>query len=408
MKKRIIASLLLASMLTAGTACSFVKDVTEDIINSSVETDVGATTETSAPETEDSETEASESSAPETAEGETAGDALSEIYTPYDYMGSDLSAFIEVGTYEGLSATKGSALLTEEEYREQLKGLLESHSYNEEIRDRAVEAGDTVVTSFAGYLDGVQFEGGTSASSEVTAADGTGMIDGFGPAFVGQMPGVEFSFKVTFPTVYGNLELAGKEVTFICTVDYIKGDLLIPELTDEFVRANYGMETVEVFEEKCREMLAVSKAQSVEQEVQQELWAQVMEGSTVLGYPEGEVDWYAANMLASIQMQASMYQMSYADFVAAIGYTEEQLQAQAIANAETSVKEILVICQIAKAQGLILTDERIEEEAALYAASYGVTTEEFLERYDKNTLIISILQQDVLDYVVEKAIITEE
>jgi len=374
-KKRIIAALLLGTMLL-GTSCTRENG-----------------TETGTTGTENTGIETPAQSGSSTASGK------------YNYMGSDLSAFITVGNYKGLSVTVESAELTDAEFESELAYLMDSYSYNEQITDRAVAEGETVVTSYAGYLDGVQFEGGTSTGAEVTAADGTGMIDGFGPAFVGQMPGVEFSFNVTFPTIYGNLDLAGKEVTFTCTIDYIKGDTVItPELNDAFVLENFGNETVAEFKEEYRSYLAQQKAYAAESNMYNALWAQVMDASVVKGYPAGEVDRNYAESKAMYESYAEMYGTTYEDFLTNyIGATDDDVRAQA----EFIVKENLVMYQLVKDMGIIITDEKFSEEVKKLADMYGVTSEDMVTYYGEDMLMSTILWQEVVKVITESANITQ-
>ncbi|MBE6599133.1 MAG: hypothetical protein E7638_06805 [Ruminococcaceae bacterium] len=396
MKKRIIAALLLASMLTLTMSCTKNDEIETDETQQVVETEAGETSsETAAMETEIGETE---TEAPVQAES-------------YNYMGNDLTPFITLGNYKGLAVTTASSVLTDEEYQEQLAQIMQSYSYNEKITDRAVAEGDTVVTSYSGYLDGVQFEGGTSASSEVVAADGQGMIDGFGPAFIGQMPGVEFSFNVTFPTVYGNLDLAGKEVTFVCTVDHIKGDKVItPELTDEFVRENTVLQTVEDFEIKLRENMALQKQQDIEMKMYDDLWAQVVEGSVVVAYPEGEVERNHDMMMSNMAAYAEMYGVGFDEFFAANAeynnMTVEEYEDYNLLQAQLFVKENLVIYQIAKQEGIIIDDARFSERVASVAENNGVTEEEVINYYGRDTIMLSLLQEDVAKILTESAVIT--
>jgi len=389
-KKRILAAFLVGAMLAMTVSCG------------SKETGDNETEKAQTNETASSETKGAEETGA-TEQDKTESEA-------FNYMGSDLSPYITVGNYKGLSVTAKSSTLTEEEYQTELAGIMASYSYNEKITDRAVAEGDTVVTSFSGFKDGVAFEGGTSEESEVIAADGQGYIDGFGPAFIGQMPGVEFSFNVTFPAVYGNLDLAGKEVTFVCTISHIKGDTIItPELTDEFTRETFGYETVEDFEKMLREFLALQKQYMVENERNEALWSQVVEASEVLSYPAGELERYCDIVISDVKQTAAMYQVEYADFLANyLGMTQEQLDATALERAKTYVKENLIIYQIAKEQGVVISEERFNEEVKNAATMNGVTEEVILNYYGRDAIMLSLLQQEVFADIAEAANITVE
>ena len=74
------------------------------------------------------------------------------------------------------------------------------------------ENGDTVVINFAGYLDGVQFPGGTAENFSLKLGSGQ-FVPGFEDQVIGMAEGEERDINITFPTEYVP-ELAGKDVVF--------------------------------------------------------------------------------------------------------------------------------------------------------------------------------------------------
>ena len=79
--------------------------------------------------------------------------------------------------------------------------------------------GDTVVIDFAGFLDGVQFEGGTASGFPLKLGSGQ-FVPGFEEQLVGATKGEVRDVNITFPTDYYP-ELAGKAVVFKVTVNDI-------------------------------------------------------------------------------------------------------------------------------------------------------------------------------------------
>ncbi len=79
--------------------------------------------------------------------------------------------------------------------------------------------GDTVVIDFAGYLDGVQFPGGTAAGFPLKLGSGQ-FVPGFEEQLIGAQKGETRDVNITFPTNYVP-ELAGKDVVFKVTVQDI-------------------------------------------------------------------------------------------------------------------------------------------------------------------------------------------
>ena len=78
---------------------------------------------------------------------------------PFDFAAADMSGYVRLGQVEGLSVTKASPALTDEEFENELDALLQNYAYSAEVTDRAVAEGDTVRADYAGYKDGEAFEG---------------------------------------------------------------------------------------------------------------------------------------------------------------------------------------------------------------------------------------------------------
>ena len=72
--------------------------------------------------------------------------------------------------------------------------------------------GDTVVINFAGFLDGVQFPGGTAENFPLKLGSGQ-FVPGFEEQVVGMAEGEERDINITFPEQYVE-GLAGKAVIF--------------------------------------------------------------------------------------------------------------------------------------------------------------------------------------------------
>lgn len=325
---------------------------------------------------------------------------------PFDYSTNDLTANIMLGEYKGLSVTQESAVLTDEEFENEIAILLDNYSYYEEYTDRAVEEGDTVRADFAGYRDGVAFDGGTATDQTITAASGTGYIEGFAEAFIGQLPGQEFSFDVTFPESYSNKELAGVEVTFVCTVHAILDEeLIVPELTDAFVQENLGFNTAEEFRISYRTTVENQKEYYVESNMYSDLWMQIVDNAQVLAYPSAEVDRIYNEQCSVYEQYAASFGVDYDTFLTSyLNVTDEQL----LSDSKAYVKEQLVMYQLVKELGVEMTDEEYKEGLAFFADSYGMTVEDLVSYYGEETVRTSILWQKLMEVIAADSVIVKE
>ncbi len=346
---------------------------------------------------------------PDSIEAELSGSSASPFTPvdadPYDYMTNDLTPFIKLGAYENIPVTRQSAAVTDEEFENEVDYMLESYSYYETVTDRQVEEGETVLADYSGYLDGVQFDGGTATDQNIVAAPNTGYIEGFAEAFIGQMPGVEFDFDVTFPADYGNTDLAGKEVTFVCTIHSIQGsEAIVPELTDEFVKETFGYNNVEEFNILFRETVEKQKAYYVESNMYSELWLTVVDNAELIAWPGEEVERVYGERRAMYEEYAGYYGVDYETFLSNYaGLTDEELYAES----QNYVKEDLVMYQLIKELNFEVTEDEYAEGMAFFAEYYGATEEELKSYYGEETMRTTILWQALMEKIAETAVITE-
>ncbi|MBE6542328.1 MAG: trigger factor [Ruminococcaceae bacterium] len=317
---------------------------------------------------------------------------------PYDYMGNDLTQYIKLGDYTGLDITKQSSEVTEEMFEDAIDQLLSDYSYYEEYTDRTVEMGDTVIADYAGYKDGVAFAGGTATNQPITVSSNSGYIPGFAEAFEGQTPGVEFSFNVTFPSEYKNAALAGQEVTFTCTVHYIRGnELITPELTEEFVKEKLGFNNVEEFKISFRSTVKEKFEFEAENIMYSDLWSQIIDNTEVIKYPEEEVTRVYNNQKEIYKSYADYYGTTYDMFLNHyVGMTDEELKEES----RSFVKEDLVMYQLVKTLEVSPTDKEYEEGFEYYADYYETTVEELIEYYGETAIKTTILWQKLMDKLI--------
>lgn len=100
-----------------------------------------------------------------------------------------------------------------------------------------VENGNTINLNYAGYMDGVQFQGGT-ADNQTLVIGSHSFIDTFEEQLIGAHPGDDVTVNVSFPDPYpNNPDFSGKPAVFECHVNSI---LRTPEVNDEFVQTYFS------------------------------------------------------------------------------------------------------------------------------------------------------------------------
>lgn len=108
--------------------------------------------------------------------------------------------------------------------------------YEKITTKRDAKMTDKVLIDFKGYMDGVEFQGGSQDDVELILGSGQ-FIPGFEEQVAGHRIGHKFTIKCTFPEEYALYapELAGKDATFDVTIKKIE-EAKTPELDDEFAK----------------------------------------------------------------------------------------------------------------------------------------------------------------------------
>lgn len=378
MKKRIALAFMTGFCVAALAACGGTKAA-------KVETDTAAASETAATETE--------------AETET------EAYYAYNY---DLDQLVSLGDYKGLTYTIADTSVTEEEIDTEIGYKLKEYEAPEQITDRAAEDGDTVNIDFEGKMDGETFNGGSAEGYTLVLGSGS-FIDGFEDGLVGVKPGEKVTLDLKFPEEYpNNPDLAGKDVAFDVTINYIHGETITPELNDEFV-VSLGLDdvkTVDAYREYVRGYLTEGKISDAESSMRNELVEKAVANAQVKELPEELVEQYKNEYTSYYSEYAQYFGMELEDFLTQYmnNMTVEDLEKEARTYGEDAAKHMLVICAIAKAEGLDNTDEGYDEKLADYAEQNNFdSVETFEETYGKEYLKQVIINERVFDFLADNA-----
>ena len=125
------------------------------------------------------------------------------------------------------SLTVGASVVAgDEAYIKQLEGrMLNSEYFDADLThvskgSGTVEEYDLVNIDYTGYIDGAKFENGEDKDFNLFIGSDT-FIDGFEDGLVGHKAGETVSLELTFPEEYYSEDLAGKDVTFDVTINYI-------------------------------------------------------------------------------------------------------------------------------------------------------------------------------------------
>lgn len=319
----------------------------------------------------------------------------SVTYAEMDYMEEDLTPYVTLGQYKGLTLTADPIVVTDGEVEAIVQNLIANNSeyeeYEEPVTDRLTEAGDYLLIDFAGFMDGEQIESGTAEGAKILLAEDNGYLEWFEDNLYGVMPGTVVETTNFFPEDYRE-ELAGREVTFKITVHSIVGHYTIPELTDEFVKSITGCETVEAYRALVYETLLANATEKANMTRYQILWEAVMANATVHSLPEQQVMFYYTSDRSYYESVAEEYGYTYEEYLEACGATD----ADVMKMVEDSIREEIIFYAIVKAENIRITEEEYTEAAEGYAATEGVTIEELEATYGYDYIAEAVLWDKVI------------
>ncbi|MBR1815625.1 MAG: trigger factor [Lachnospiraceae bacterium] len=319
------------------------------------------------------------------------------------------SAYCTLGEYKGIEYDETKTVVDDELVNSRVQDLLSNYSTTEYVTTGTAQIGDTVNIDFVGSIDGVEFEGGNTngAGYDLTLGSGT-FIDGFEDQIIGHSIGDEFNVYTTFPEDYSpNPDLAGKEAVFAVTLNSIV-QTVTPEYTDEFVAANTDYSTIAEYEQSIRDSLSETYADSDSTANKTAVMEAALANAVINEYPTQEIEKFVDEQVESVEEQASQYGYDLGTYLAAYSFTSEEMYRDYIGGIfKDFIEEKIVVCAIAKAENITVSDDEIKDYKQKIMDSYGITDEDaFAEIYTNEEVIYYTLADKVAEFLVENAVPT--
>ena len=309
-------------------------------------------------------------------------------------------------TYRGLKADLTKHIVTDAEVDRQIQRLQQQTPRIAVIKDRATQLGDEVVLDYAGYCDGVQFEGGTAQNQ--TLVLGSGMfIPGFEEQLVDKVPEEPILVQVTFPEQYHSEALAGKAAEFRCTIHEIRVKTQY-ELDDTFAQEVGGCYTFEEMKEQLKKSMQEYTDERGEMDLQDRLLRQAAATLEYTVDPE-ELEKAVTEQIANLEAQLAQQGLNLQMYCAFMKTTEEDLRKDAYPAAEAAMRNHAAVDKIVQLEKLEATQEEIGKALALICRQNNLTMEQLKDYYDAEfeaAVMKSVLTSKVMGLIREAADIT--
>lgn len=275
--------------------------------------------------------------------------------------------------YKGLRGRLERLRVTDAQVDRQIGQLIEQNPRIIPVTDRPARLDDELVLDYAGYADGVAFEGGTAEKQTLTLGSGM-FIPGFEDQLVGTRPGDAVDVKVTFPEQYHAPNLAGKEAVFKCKVHEIRQhEKYVPD--DAFAREVFGLDSFDVLRTRMREGLQAYTDQQAEEELGVRLLDQLAEGF------DGEITDEQLNaaidqQLRSLEAQLAQQGLNLDAYCKFTGKTKDQLRTEHTPDAKKALRRQWAVAAVAEAEGIEADEASVAEALKELCRQNGLTMEE--------------------------------
>jgi len=254
----------------------------------------------------------------------------------------------------------------EEEIENELKKLAEMRAKLITV-NRPAQLEDNVLVDFSVLQDGVLIENGKSEKHPLVLGKKV-FIPGFEDQIVGMKEGEEKTFELTFPAEYHAKHLAGKPATFMVKLGVVQ-ERQIPTIDDAFAQSLGAFESLEKLKESMRQGMLEEVRRKKQEEHRAHILDSLVEKAS-LEYPTILVEEEETRMMHEFQSQVESMGMKFAEYMAQIKKTEDEMKKEWEPQAKKRLAAHLILLQLAETQEIEVDSQMIEEEMNKTLQSY--------------------------------------
>ncbi len=321
-------------------------------------------------------------------------------HTSYNY---DLDDYITLAEYKGLSATAEDPAVSEELFDRTIMSVVNAYARLIEVTDRPIQTGDIVTISYSALFEGVSNTPIVKEDLELTIGL-TELPEEFENALIGMKKGEITQITTTLPENFDeNPDYAGKLGVFDIYVSLVC-EREAPVYNDDFARAYLKHDSIEEYENYVRESLKADRERAYKEEVLNQVWQTIIDGTEVKKYPEAEVNKYYDLTVDSVKEYVDALGANFDSFVEKqFGMSADEFYADALTAAQTKVKEDMIVNLIARRENIKVSSDEYKTRALEYATDFYElnSLEEFEELYSREDIEQIILSDLVRERVIE-------
>ena len=301
------------------------------------------------------------------------------------------------GDLSTLTATRTPVAITEDAIEQTLQRLRERAGKSEPVEGRPATDGDTVVadlvrqdTSGPDRHEGVSIEIGSKANPP-----------GFDEQLIGVNPGDEKTFSIHFPEDYTVQEMANTDVTYSVSVKEVRRRVL-PDLDDEFAKDVGEFDSLSALRDRIRTDLQAEAEENATRQLRGDVLKQLAERITFelpTSLVEREIDRRLEEFARQLMQQNVDPRQAGIDWGQ---FREAQRE-----PARAGVASALVLDGIARREGLVVTEQEIDQEIERFATRAGRTPAALRAQFEKEggigRLVAGLRREKAVDLALSRA-----
>lgn len=304
---------------------------------------------------------------------------------------------VKIKSYDGLKIKKEKVSVTDAMVDDRIDAIRKQNLMLNDV-DRPLKDGDTAIIDFEGFMNGVPFKGGKGEGVPLKIGAGK-FIPGFEEQLVGLSGGADKEISVKFPDDYGHKEFAGKDATFKVRVKGVKEEIL-PALDDEFAK-DLGFETLDKLKAQVKDGIEKEQEARVKTKMREQVMDALIEGNQ-FEVPQSMVKKQENFLMEELKKRYGSAGLE----------SDNEVKKDLKKRALDQVRAALILIEIAKKEGLKVTDSDLDERLNSMAADAHTDVATVRGYYEKNKLMEAvrreILDDKIFDLVISRAVVTEK
>lgn len=297
-------------------------------------------------------------------------DEFDAFLTDEEISMDDLVAAVELCDYSKVEVNAVYNQISEDDVTKEMNEYLSFFDAYEHVMEGIVEEGSTANVTFVGKMDGKEFDGGSGTFDLEIGSNS--FIEGFEEGLIGKNVGDKVTLNLTFPEDYFAEEFRNKEAEFDVTINYLLGEKIEAELTDEYLSANTDYATVTELHDAAKEYLENVAYNTYIVERENGVLDYLIQNSKIPLIPRSMVNEYIENMNAYYTSMAEMYDMEFNEFLDSyMGTTPDEFNTETKKSAINYMQSSVLLKAIAQKENITIDDAEYEAYLTDFATENG-------------------------------------